>query len=51
MAFRLLLAISYIAQFLVYVGYRNVFPPRYAYWGMAEGYSDPVVYVLLLVLG
>ncbi|KAJ4385688.1 hypothetical protein N0V93_010117 [Gnomoniopsis smithogilvyi] len=50
-ALRLLLAMTYIAQFLVYIGYRQVFPARYAYWGLPEGYSDPVVYIILLALG
>lgn len=48
---RLLLGLGHIAQFLVYVGFRRVFPARYAYWGMTAGYSEPVVYLLLLGLG
>lgn len=50
-ALRLLLALGYIAQFFVYLDFRKVFPPHYTYWGMREGYSEPVVYLLLLALG
>lgn len=38
-------------MFLVYVGFREVFPRGYSYWGMASGFSDPVVYLFLWVLG
>lgn len=48
---RLLLSLGYIAQFVVYVGFRKVFPRHYAYWGMNAGYSEPVVYLLLWVIG
>lgn len=48
---RLLLSLGYIAQFFVYVGFRKVFPRNYAYWGMTAAYSEPVVYLLLWVLG
>lgn len=51
MALRLLLAMGYIVQFLIYVGFRKVFPQGYAFWGMTEGYSEPIVYLLLLLLG
>lgn len=48
---RLLLALGYLAQFLVYVGYRRVFPPGYAYWGMGAEYSGPVVYLCIWFIG
>lgn len=48
---RLLLSLSYIAQFFVNVGFRKVFPDDYSYWGMSAGYSEPVVYLLLWLLG
>lgn len=48
---RLLCGLGYIAMFLVYVGFREVFPRGYAYWGMGSGFSDPVVYLLLWVIG
>lgn len=38
-------------MFLVYVGFREVFPRGYSYWGMASGFSDPVVYLFLWVIG
>lgn len=48
---RFLLALGYLAQFLLYVSFRRVFPRQYAFWGMNAGYSDPVVYLLLWVIG
>lgn len=48
---RLLVGLGYIAMFLVYVGFREVFPRGYAYWGMTSGFSDPIVYLLLWVIG
>lgn len=48
---RLLFSLGYIAQFFVYVGFREVFPRNYSYWGMNAAYSEPVVYLLLWVLG
>ncbi|KAH8765442.1 hypothetical protein F5883DRAFT_645258 [Diaporthe sp. PMI_573] len=44
---RLLCGLGYIAMFLVYVGFREVFPQGYSYWGMSSGFSDPVVYLFL----
>lgn len=38
-------------MFLVYVGFREVFPHGYSYWGMGSGFSDPVVYLFLWVIG
>lgn len=38
-------------MFLVYVGFREVFPHGYSYWGMGSGFSDPVVYIFLWVIG
>lgn len=49
--FRLLCGLGYIAMFLVYVGFREVFPHGYSYWGMNSGFSDPVVYLFLWVIG
>lgn len=48
---RLLCGLGYIAMFLVYVGFREVFPQGYSYWGMSSGFSDPVVYLFLWVIG
>lgn len=48
---RPLLALGHIAQFLVYVGFRRVFPPDYAYWEMKAADSEPVIYLVLLLLG
>lgn len=48
---RLLAGLGYIAMFLVYVGFREVFPHGYSYWGMESGFSDPVVYIFLWVIG
>lgn len=48
---RLLAGLGYIAMFLVYVGFREVFPHGYSYWGMGSGFSDPVVYLFLWVIG
>lgn len=48
---RLLAGLGYIAMFLVYVGFREVFPHGYSYWGMGSGFSDPVVYIFLWVIG
>lgn len=49
--FRLVCGLGYIAMFLVYVGFREVFPHGYSYWGMSSGFSDPVVYLFLWVIG
>lgn len=38
-------------MFLVYVGFREVFPNGYSYWGMGSGFSSPVVYLFLWVIG
>lgn len=51
MLLRLLAGLGYIAMFLVYVGFREVFPHGYSYWGMGSGFSDPVVYLFLWVIG
>lgn len=48
---RLLAGLGYVAMFLVYVGFREVFPHGYSYWGMGSGFSDPVVYLFLWVIG
>lgn len=48
---RLLCGLGYVAMFLVYVGFREVFPHGYSYWGMSSGFSDPVVYLFLWVIG
>lgn len=49
--FRLLLSLGYLAQFLLYVGFRKVLPRHYAFWGMDATYSEPVVYLLLWIIG
>lgn len=51
MVLRLILALGDIAQFFIYVGYRQIFQSDYAYWGMGAAFAEPVVYLLLLALG
>lgn len=51
MVLRLSLSLGYIAQFFLYVAFRKVFPPGYSYWGMDQVYSDPVLYMLIWIVG
>ncbi|OAA59096.1 hypothetical protein SPI_06298 [Niveomyces insectorum RCEF 264] len=48
---RLALGIGYLALFMVYVGMGSVFPRRYAFWGLTPGFSGPVVYLFLWMIG
>lgn len=48
---RLILGLGYVAMFLVFVGFREVFPLGYAYWGITSEFSEPVVYLLLWGIG
>ncbi|CAK7233282.1 hypothetical protein SEUCBS140593_008549 [Sporothrix eucalyptigena] len=48
---RLVLGLSYIALFMVYVGVGDVFPRHYTFWGLTRAFSGPVVYLFLWMLG
>ncbi len=48
---RLVLGISYLALFMVYVGMGAVFPHRYVFWGLTRGLAGPVVYLFLWTIG
>ena len=48
---RLICGVGYIANFMAYVGLGRVFPFGYTYWGIAEGFCGPIVYLFLWLAG
>jgi hypothetical protein len=48
---RLLIGIGYLAVFMAFLGLSNIFPFGYTYWDLEPGYSGPMVYLFLWLLG
>ncbi|KAH8886906.1 hypothetical protein GQ53DRAFT_329220 [Thozetella sp. PMI_491] len=48
---RLVFAIGYLALFMVYVAFGRAFAPGFSYFGMQPGFSGPVLYIFLWIVG